>query len=433
MKPFVCFQRAMRVHVAGLLVCVTLLSGNSQAQKPVVSPDASTYPADVVTSWMALQLKLGRAMPPPVTVRRFAYTGVALYESIVPGLAGYQSIAPQLNGLSALPVITPNVRYYWPASANAALAAMVRNFYAMTSAAQKATIDSLETANAAIYQKDRPSDELARSADFGKQIAAAVFAWSKTDGHDANTPYTVPTGAGLWVPTPPALAQPLLPNLGKCRPLVKDSDAGTDLGLPIVYSEDPTSAYYAQAKEVYDISQRLTPEQRTIALFWADNSWHNILNQVLIAQKAKLGEAAVATTQVSIAMSDAVICIFKGKYRYNAVRPVTYIRNVMKQPDWNALIVTPPHPEYPSGHALVSAAAAQTMTSLFGANYKYTDTPYHLIGFSPRSYNSFEEAAIEASNSRVYGGIHYRKSCDISLTQGKLIAQNIAQKLKFKP
>jgi hypothetical protein len=114
------------------------------------------------------------------------------------------------------------------------------------------------------------------------------------------------------------------------------------------------------------------------------------------------------------------------------VRPITYIRTVLNQPGWNAVLPTPAHPEYPSGHAVQSSSAAETLTLLFGDNYQYTDRLYGTAGFSPRTYASFEAAAREAADSRVYAGIHYRKTDDVSLVQGKTVARNVAQKLKFK-
>lgn len=426
------FLRTPWVFLGLLALALQLVSCRNDDPPPPA--DASAYPADVVTSWLNLQLRLTQAAPAsqPVIARRFAYTGVALYESVVPGLTRYQSLAPQLNGLGALPAAEPNTRYHWPASANAAMAAMSRSLFpAASTAAGKAAIDSLEAANIARYQVEQSAEALARSADFGKKTATAVFEWSKTDGYDNATPFVLPVGAGMWVSTPPAFAAPALPNWGKMRPLVSGSDAGTDQAPPLTYSEDPASAYYAQAKEVYDLSQTLTSEQRAIALFWPDNLWHGVLSQVLAVEKPGLDKAAVAFAQLGIAMSDACVTLFRAKYRHTTVRPVTYIRAVMKQPTWNTVIATPAHPEYPSGHSVLSAAAAETMTSLFGANYKYTDKPFNLPGVAPRSYNSFEEAAIEAGTSRVYAGIHYRKTCEVSLEQGKRIGRNVAQKLKF--
>lgn len=414
------------------LVCALLVTSCDKDKSPATP--APTYSDQVVTSWLTLQLKLTLTAPggPIASPRRYAYTGIALYESIVPGFPAYQSITPQLNGLSALPTVASGTNYYWPACANAAMAAMIRNVYPTTSAANKLSIDSLEAANIAQYQKDRPVDELTQSAEFGKQVAAAVFAWAKTDGSVNTTSYTPPVGDGLWVPTPPAFGPCIFPYWGQCRPIVANSGVGAAQGAPISYSTDPASAYYAQAKEVYDISQALTPEQRTIALFWNSNSWNNILSQLLAVEKPPLEVAAVAYTQMSIAMADASISLFKDKYLYNCVRPITYIRSVLSQPTWNAVLVTPPHPEYPSGHAIISSAAAETLTLLFGDNHQFSNQLYGAAGFSPRSYASFEAAAREAANSRVYGGIHYSKTADAGLMQGKIIAHNVAQNLKFK-
>ncbi|TLV02232.1 vanadium-dependent haloperoxidase [Dyadobacter luticola] len=439
MKHLFLFGRAFWL-VIGLLCLHSLTFASLRSVK---SKDAAAYPADVVTSWTTVLLKIARTTPapPPVTLRRCAYTSIALYESIAPGFSGYQSIAPQLNGLGKLPAIKANADYFWPESANAALAAITRSLYPMTSAANKACIDSMEAVTVDSFKKGNKEEELARSGEFGKSIAAAIFEWSKTDGSESKKPYQLPIGNGLWVPTPPALMEAILPFWGQNRQMILGSDKNADLEKPIPYSTDPSSAYYAQVREVYDIAEHITPEQKAIALFWADDPdgksfggahWFSILNDILIKQKSNLGIAAVANAYLGISCYEATISIFKGKYKYNGLRPVTFIRSVMKKPEWAPLIATPPHPEYPSGHALVSASAAQTLTFLFGDHFKFTDDSYNWLGLGPRSYTSFEEAAKEAGDSRVYGGIHYRPTCDAGQRQGKKIALNIDGKLKFK-
>jgi hypothetical protein len=406
---------------------------------------ATLYPADVALSWINMQLKLNQTTPssPTVQARRFAYTAIALYESVLPGLPnGHKTLVGQLNGLPALPAPLSGLSYHWLASANATLAAMNRNFFPATSAENKAAIDALEASNNAVYQAQVPADEFNRSVELGKQIAAAVFEWSKSDGWDNATPYTLPVGIpGIWVPTPPAMAPPALPNWGKCRPLVADSDKNADQGTLIAYSEEMDSPYFAMAKEVYDLSQNATAEQKAIAFYWADNPdgksyaaghWLSILAQILVLEKATLDEAVVAYAQMTIAQSDATISCWKGKYKYNTLRPITYIREVMQKSDWLPLLGgTPPHPEYPSGHAVGSGACSQTLTYLFGPNYKFTDYSNDPLGLAPRSYDSFEKAANEAGDSRVYGGIHYANSCEVSQKQGRKVAQNV-NKLKFK-
>ncbi|MGN7886202.1 vanadium-dependent haloperoxidase [Dyadobacter endophyticus] len=425
--------KRIRQSAIGLLGCTLLTLSCTDHDGPQVPAEPVSSP-EVVTSWLNMQLKIAQAMPasPPVHARRWAYSGVALWESLQPGLPGYRSIASQLNGLPSLPQPSPSLTYYFPASANAALAAINRAIHPGISAIILARIDSLEAVNLAKYQQHQQPDVLANSVDFGKKIAAAIFEWSKTDGYDSATPYTPLGGAAYWKPTPPAFGPAILSNWGKVRTIVSNSDAGAEQGAPIAYSEDKTSEYYKQVEELYNISQSLTQEQRTIATYWPDNSWHNVLSQVLATEKPGLAVAAKAFTQLGIAMSDGAISLCKGKYVYQGVRPVTYIRTILNHPEWNTVIPTPPHPEYPSGHSVMSAAAAEVLTAIFGENYHYTDKPYNLPAFAPRQFNSFDEAAAEAAVSRVYAGIHYRKTCEVSLLHGKIVGQNVINALKFE-
>jgi hypothetical protein len=78
------------------LLAFTLTTTSCQDHQIPLPADASTYSSDVVRSWFTMQLKLTLTAPggPAPAPRRYAYSGIALYESIVPGLAGYQSIAP---------------------------------------------------------------------------------------------------------------------------------------------------------------------------------------------------------------------------------------------------------------------------------------------------------------------------------------------------
>ncbi len=116
---------------------------------------------------------------------------------------------------------------------------------------------------------------------------------------------------------------------------------------------------------------------------------------------------------LNLAEADAHIACWDAKYTYNLWRPVTAIRaadtdgNPGTEPDatWTPLLVTPNFPSYTSAHSTLSAAAAEVLTALFGANYSFTvgaeSVPY------TRSFASFDAAAAEAGQSRIYGGIHY--------------------------
>lgn len=109
--------------------------------------------------------------------------------------------------------------------------------------------------------------------------------------------------------------------------------------------------------------------------------------------------------------------------------PITYVTEAI-DPTWTPLIATPPFPEYPSGHSVQSAAAAQVLTDMFG-NVAFTDHSHDSRSLAPRSFTSFADAAEEAAISRLYGGIHFRSAIANGLEQGKCIGQKVTA-LRFR-
>ncbi|MGH3102611.1 MAG: vanadium-dependent haloperoxidase [Gaiellaceae bacterium] len=131
-----------------------------------------------------------------------------------------------------------------------------------------------------------------------------------------------------------------------------------------------------EARECYDAARALTPEQAAIARFWSDDPGAtatppghsiSILTQTLRRFDAPLDRAAEAYARFGIAVADAFIACWRTKYRYNLLRPVTYVRRVL-DPAWTPLLATPPFPEYTSGHSVQSAAAAPVLTELFAVD-----------------------------------------------------------------
>src|SRR4030095_3724591 len=195
---------------------------------------------------------------------------------------------------------------------------------------------------------------------FGKSVAQLVFDWAKTDGADhANDAYTPPVGPGLWQATAPAFAVAFGPYWKNNRQLVIGSFNAADPPPPPAYSTDPSSDFYKMVKEVYDISQTLTPEQRATGLYYRDNPgfggghYMSILNIVLQQEKTMLDVSALAFAKGGIVSVDAGIECWKVKYTYNNLRPITYIRNVLGYTTWNPLFGTPPFPDYISGHSTI--------------------------------------------------------------------------------
>ncbi len=433
-----------RIGVLFLTVVITtaaIVSCSKDKQEFKNKP--SSYPAVVIDKWITLQLRLMRnatGIANHAFSRHFAYSGIAALESLAPGFSGHEKWNNKWNGLAGLPAAGHSKNYYFPANVNAALATINRLMFPGASATDKAAIDSLESALKQEFLANREAAMITTSSDYGKAVANAVFAWSETDGFkNANNAYTIPTGAGLWKPTPPAFANPATPYWGNNRTIMVNSIANTAPAAPPAYTTEPGSPFYQVVKQVYDASQNLTDDQKAMAIFWRDvpgvsspGHWLSILQQVVRHKNVSLDKAALAYALVGTAVNDALITCFKAKYQYNVIRPVTYIREVMGQASWTPYLGTPATPEYVSAHSSLSAAAAHTLQNLLGYNSSFTDHTYDYMGFAPRNYPNLVGIAMEAGHSRLYAGIHYQFSIDAGLLQGKKVAENILAMYKIK-
>ncbi|MCB0725818.1 MAG: phosphoesterase, partial [Ignavibacteriae bacterium] len=209
---------ALFIFFSIVVISSFYLSGCSDnADSPVNSTNqtstlTSSYTSDVALQWYNLEIRLIKetsGITPPVASRALGYTGITLYESVVPGMPDYRSLKGQLNDLTALPEINSTEVYSWPVCANAALAFIIRKMYFNASAQNLASIDSLEDAFNTTYQTQVSSEIFSRSKIFGENIASAIYNWSLTDGgnegqlHNTDPGYVPPAGTGYWVPTPP--------------------------------------------------------------------------------------------------------------------------------------------------------------------------------------------------------------------------------------
>jgi hypothetical protein len=405
-----------------------------------VVPRAESFDADVATAWYDLTLRLIRQTPgysPPVASRALAYTGVSLFESVVPGIADGRSLAGQIRDLSEVPTAGRNAAYDWSIVANSTIASIVRSLFPTASSDNRAAVDTLEASILAGAREGVPVGVVRRSVDRGRQVAAAVFDWSTTDGGhegfaDNFPPYVPPVGPGLWVPTPPGFLRALQPYWGTCRTFASASGAACPSGPSTTYDEDPASRFFEEADEVYAAVNGLTDEQRAIALFWSDDPGAtvtppghsiSILTQALRGRDASLAEAAIAYAKVGMAVADGFICCWNTKFQVNLLRPVTYIRALI-DPAWSSLLTTPPFPEFTSGHSVQSGAAATVLTDLFG-EVAFTDHTHDDRGLPARSFGSFWDAADEAAISRLYGGIHFRPAIELGLEQGRCVGEQV--------
>jgi hypothetical protein len=403
-----------------------------------------TFSSDVAIGWMDMQVKQMRAYPGVIGnvafSRHYAYSGIALYEAVVPGMPSYHSIAPQLNGLTGLPKAKSNEAYHWPASANAALAFMNKKMFPAASPENKTAMDDLEARLLAHYLTEADASIIERSVAFGKAVAEAVFNWSETDGYQkVNDPYVQPAdsiGGKFW--TQPANPLPVhsLPFFGKVRRLLTSSGNGAGLAAP------DYNNLSAMTIDVINSKPLQGSNEYNMAFWWRDfpgtstpGHYVSILRQVLQKKKSGLDVASMAYALGGISVMDITITTWQDKYKYLLARPFNY-DDFIGQPFTSWL--SAPHPEYPAAHASLSMANAEAMTSIFGDNFSFTDSTFfglvtpQGITLQPREYTSFRAAGEEAGWSRLYGGIHYRKSIEDGFIQGKKVASNVLAGLKLK-
>jgi PAP2 superfamily len=425
------FRRSIAVMlVAALVWCAT----------PVAAQTDSAAAKSMLHGWYGVVLKLVRHTPtysPPVASRSFAYLGVTAFEALASGNDGLDSLAGKLNGLHPVPGRAAGRTYDDAVVVQAALAHAVRSFFGNTGPTGQRVMVAAEKKFRAQAAAGLEPAVVARSEAYGRAVAEHILAWSQGDGgatiENMGFPhaYELSEGDAHWVPTSLIAQQqkPLLPKWGGNRTFAMPHGAACPLPSPPPYSEEKSSEFYRQALEVYETAAKLSSEQQVIARFWSDDPmlsptppghWIAIALESLSGEDAGAERIADVLARLGIAMADAFVGCWNSKYQFDLLRPVTYIRRVI-DPKWEPLLITPPFPEYPSGHSTQSGAAATVLTGMFGANFAFADSTHERDGMPARNFPSFWAAAEEAGISRLYGGIHFRAAVERGLDQGRCI------------
>jgi hypothetical protein len=158
--------------------------------------------------------------------------------------------------------------------------------------------------------------------------------------------------------------------------------------------------------------------------------WMEIVGTVSKNNNADFYKTVYAYTCSSLGIFDGFICCWFSKYNTDVIRPETYINRYI-DPDWMPYLQTPPFPEYNSAHSTISAACATVLGTIY-TNTAFKDSTERDWGWPDRSFKNTDDAAVEVSYSRFYGGIHYRQSVLDAYVQGKKIGQLVMQKLSMK-
>jgi hypothetical protein len=385
---------------------------------------------------------------PPVCSRIYAYANIAAYETLVSSDSSFSSYSGRLNELDPVPD---------PGDARS-IDYRIASVIAFTTVSQKLVFDSESMKEledeyiAQIADSDVSEDKLNSSLSYGRLVGEHILQWASSDGYlqrNSYAGYMVTKDLGRWKPTPPDYMDAVEPNWGRLRPFTLDSASQYRPPAPAVFDSSKRSKLYLEAMQVYEVTSKLSKDDTEIARYWDCNPnvsvtsghvmyfqqqispgghWIHIAGS--IADKEKMSDVATAAlmSKVAIAIADGFISCWEAKFNYSSLRPETFI-NIYIDKEWRPLIQTPPFPEYPSGHSVISASAATILSHIAGENYSFTDSAEVEFGRQARKFNSFTEAAREASISRLYGGIHFLSALDIGQVEGQNVATHVIARL----
>jgi hypothetical protein len=264
----------------------------------------------------------------------------------------------------------------------------------------------------------------------GAAYAAAMLANRQNDGSTASVPYTPGTLPGQWRPTPPANAPAAAPQWADVKPFLMASNDQFRAGPPPALTSAQYTAAFNEVKAIgaHDSAIR-TADQTNSALFWDTSNgltWIRFGIDVIADDHLTTLNNARVLAKLSTAIADSFVSVWDTKYEYNFWRPITAIReagtdgndDTDADASWSPLFGTPNHPSYSSAHSIQSGAAAAVLLDLV-ADQAFCNT----IGPDTRCFSGIAQAAQDAADSRLWGGIHWRFDNEAGLSAGGAIGR----------
>ena len=394
--------------------------------------------AEVAHAWISTiyDVVWPEGLTPPNAARVYAYCAIAMYEAVALPL-GMRPLGGQLTDLGAAP--KPQGRVDLACAMSACVATVADSLFSTAAPSSLELLAQRFDDEVALRRSAGvPYGVIRKSVAHGRRVAEALNAWIARDGYSsiAGRPYTPPVGPDKWQSTPPNYGRAIEPYWAEVRFMVLRDPAEVAPQPPVPYSEVEGSDFWEQAALTYRTGLQLTDEQRAIARFWTDNplvsglpSGHWMLTALQVSRQQQLSLRTVLETYavLGVALHDAFLNCWTWKYRYNLLRPVTYVRRFI-DPAWNTFVNTPQFPEFTSGHSVASRAASTVLTELLGT-VAYLDDSHAPRNMPARAFNSFTHAADEAAQSRLYGGIHYAMGIELGKLQGDAVGALILDRL----
>jgi PAP2 superfamily len=359
---------------------------------------------------------------PPVTSRALALLSVVQYDALVACWHykyEYNRLAPYKNDASVQPLIPANDLPSYP-SEDAVVAAASRELlkFIFPGEVVNVTAKAEEHKNSRLWAGANVQSDLTAGDSLGRAVAQRIINdWAKKDRMGAANNQAAfqaardsATARGFtvqWTSRDIPARPPMLPFFGNVKPW--NFDDATKVAIrPPAPPQPGSPAFEAALEELRDLVKNRTREQFRIAAFWADGAgsytppghWNRKTAELIYEKQWSELRSARAMALVNTAMVDAGISCWDTKYYYLLPRPTE------ADPAVTTSTGIPNFPAYTSGHSTFSAAAAEVL------GYLFPDHSAEVNGM-----------AKEASESRIYGCIHYRFDCEVGLEVGKKVGE----------
>ena len=371
----------------------------------VVLGTAPIAKADIATDWNRIAVE-ATAVPPNSILqsRVLAITHAAMYDA-----------ARLINQKPAL--FVTGIQPDGPSSLEAAVAAAAHTVLKRLAPAQSGAVEAAyQTSLAGLAE----GPQKAASISLGQAVADKILELRSADGSAGKTVVSLKVGPGLYQSTPPHSMQPILPHWGSVKPFVIRLGDGYE-------TKGPPSPDSPAFKPDFDEVKRLggressarTADQTAAAVFWTVQTgvpWFAAARAAAGERKASALDNLRLFALLAVAVADLQIACFKDKYLRMHWRPITAIRaaaaknmsTVQGDAQWEPLLGTPPHPEYPSAHACFSGAAEAVLRGELRTDAVHVSVTYPPVFGVTRTYSSFSAISKEVNDARVWGGIHFR-------------------------
>jgi hypothetical protein len=356
---------------------------------------------------------------PPYAARSYSYVSVAQYEALKAAWSyKFQFNRPSPyqvdNSIKAL-MPESNLPAYPSEDAvmSGAAADMLKALF--PAAVEEITLMAAEQRNAALWSGRASSSDISAGLALGKSVAALVVARAASDGMknavgtkaqwDALAQGASGRGETPWISLDAPKRPPMLPFFGQ----VKAWNMTPQQIINERPKAPPSTSSGEMAKEVEEVkfyADHLTRERLAIIHKWADGAgtytppghWNDIAAEYIAEAKFSEVRTARAFALLNMALHDAAVGCWETKFYYFNPRPS------QMDPSIKTGTGVPNFPAFTSGHSTFSGSAATVLSYLF-----------------PQGSDYFNVQAKEASDSRLFGAIHYRSDIEMGLDHGKII------------